>query len=200
MAIMKIKGVVKEYAWGNKDFLPSLLGYETSDQPQAEYWMGTHPSGEAVSEGRNLSEIIGRRLPFLFKVLAIDSPLSLQCHPNKAQAKEGWKKEEELRARGEAHNYQDDNEKAEVLCALTPVTALCGFKPFDEAVKALNEYIPMSFQKYLEEKKDIKDLFLSLFALPEEDKLSVLAELSDNIEKKGKDKKEDAYFTTDGVI
>ena len=56
MAIMKIKGVVKEYAWGNKDFLPSLLGYEVSDKPQAEYWMGTHPSGEAVTEGKNLSE------------------------------------------------------------------------------------------------------------------------------------------------
>ena len=36
MAIMKIKGVVKDYAWGNKDFLPSLLGYEISDKPQAE--------------------------------------------------------------------------------------------------------------------------------------------------------------------
>ena len=200
MAIMKIKGVVKEYAWGNKVFLPSLLGYEASDKPQAEYWMGTHPSGEALVGEVPLSEIIGRRLPFLFKVLAIDAPLSLQCHPNKVQAKEGWKKEEELRARGEAHNYQDDNEKAEVLCALTPVTALCGFKEFDSAVKCLNEYIPLSFEKYLKEKKDIKDLFLSLFALPVSDKLSVLDELCENIEKKGKDKKEGEYFTPDGVI
>ena len=58
MAIMKIKGVVKNYAWGNKDFLPSLLGYEVSDKPQAEYWMGTHPSGEAVTEGKNLSDFL----------------------------------------------------------------------------------------------------------------------------------------------
>ena len=200
MAIMKIKGVVKEYAWGNKDFLPSLLGYEVSDKPQAEYWMGTHPSGEAVTEGGNLSDVIGRRLPFLFKVLAIDSPLSLQCHPNKVQAKEGWKKEKELRAKGEPHNYQDANEKAEVLCALTPVTALCGFKSFEEAVKALNEYIPLSLKKYLEGKKDIKDLFLSLFGLSQEEKNAVLEELGENIDKKGKGKNEGEYYTTEGVI
>ena len=200
MAIMKIKGVVKDYAWGNKDFLPSLLGYEVSDKPQAEYWMGTHPSGEAVTEGKNLSDVIGRRLPFLFKVLAIDSPLSLQCHPNKIQAKEGWKKEEELRVKGEPYNYQDDNEKAEVLCALTPVTALCGFKTFEDASKALNEYIPLSVKRYLDEKKDIKDLFLSLFGLAQDDKESVLAELRENIEKKGKEKNEGEYYTTEGVI
>ena len=200
MAIMKIKGVVKDYAWGNKDFLPSLLGYEVSDKPQAEYWMGTHPSGEAVTEGKNLSDVIGRRLPFLFKVLAIDSPLSLQCHPNKIQAKEGWKKEEELRVKGEPYNYQDDNEKAEVLCALTPVTALCGFKTFEDASKALNEYIPLSVKKYLDKKKDIKDLFLSLFGLAQDDKESVLAELRENIEKKGKEKNEGEYYTTEGVI
>ena len=200
MAIMKIKGVVKNYAWGNKDFLPSLLGYEVSDKPQAEYWMGTHPSGEAVTEGKNLSDVIGRRLPFLFKVLAIDSPLSLQCHPNKIQAKEGWEKEEELRVKGEPYNYQDDNEKAEVLCALTPVTALCGFKTFEDASKALNEYIPLSVKRYLDEKKDIKDLFLSLFGLAQDDKESVLAELRENIEKKGKEKNEGEYYTTEGVI
>ena len=200
MAIMKIKGVVKDYAWGNKDFLPSLLGYEVSDKPQAEYWMGTHPSGEAVTEGKNLSDVIGRRLPFLFKVLAIDSPLSLQCHPNKIQAKEGWKKEEALRVKGEPYNYQDDNEKAEVLCALTPVTALCGFKTFEDASKALNEYIPLSVKKYLDEKTAIKDLFLSLFDLSQDDKESVLAELRENIEKKGKEKNEGEYYTTEGVI
>ena len=198
MAIMKIKGVVKDYAWGNKDFLPSLLGYEISDKPQAEYWMGTHPSGEAVTEGRKLSEVINRRLPFLFKVLAIDSPLSLQCHPNKIQAKEGWKKEEELRAKKEACNYQDDNEKAEVLCALTPVTALCGFKPFDEAVAYLNKYIPSSFDTYLKEKKDIKELFLSLFGLNQGDKDIVLKELETSME--GKAKTQDDYYTTEGVI
>lgn len=198
MAIIEIKGVVKDYAWGNKDFLPTLLGYGITDRPQAEYWMGTHPSGEATNNGKPLSDIIGRRLPFLFKVLAIDSPLSLQCHPTKAQAMEGWKKEESLRAKGEACNYQDDNEKAEVLCALTPVTALCGFKSFSDAMEAIKTTIPSSFEKYVSDKKDIKNLFLSLFALPQEDKDSILMELAKNI--KGEKMTDGEYYTTYGVI
>ena len=76
----------------------------------------------------------------------------------------------------------------------------CGFKSFEEAVKALNEYIPFSLKKYLEGKKDIKDLFLSLFGLAQDDKESVLAELRENIEKKGKEKNEGEYYTTEGVI
>lgn len=200
MAIMRIKGVVKDYAWGNKDFIPSLLGYSATDRPQAEYWMGTHPSGESTTEGGALSERIGRRLPFLFKVLAIDSPLSLQCHPTKDQAREGWKREEPLRARGEGHNYQDDNEKAEVLAALTPVTALCGFKKFESAVEALKEYIPSSFSEYLSDKSDMKDLFLSLFALSPEKKSVVLEELERNISSSPRPMTEGDYYTAEGVV
>ena len=200
MAIMRIKGVVKDYAWGNKDFIPALLGYSATERPQAEYWMGTHPSGESTADGTALSEKIGRRLPFLFKVLAIDSPLSLQCHPTKEQAMEGWKREEEIRARGEGHNYQDDNEKAEVLAALTPVTALCGFKDFDSAVESLKKYIPASFSLYLKDKENMKDLFLSLFALSPEEKCLVLEELENNISSSPLPKTEGDYFTAEGVV
>ena len=200
MSIMRSKVVVKDYAWGNKDFIPSLLGYGATDRPQAEYWMGTHPSGESTAEGVRLSERIGRRLPFLFKVLAIDSPLSLQCHPTKEQAREGWKREEELRKRGEGHNYQDDNEKAEVLAALTPVTALCGFKSFESAGEALKKYIPSSFASFLSEKKSIKELFLSLFGLSQEEKASVLEELEKNIASSSMPETEGDFYTAEGVV
>ncbi|MBQ2259498.1 MAG: mannose-6-phosphate isomerase, class I, partial [Spirochaetales bacterium] len=85
MQIKKIKGVVKNYAWGNTDYIPSLLGGYDGN-PQAEYWMGTHPSGEAVLEdgmklsdylksddailGKNNIEKFGKSLPLLFKILA----------------------------------------------------------------------------------------------------------------------------------
>ena len=104
MDIRKINGTVKDYAWGNDDFIPSLVGGYTGE-PQAELWFGTHPSGESYTEdGTRLSELIasdasilGERdyerfhgqLPLLFKVLAIASPLSLQCHPDKIQAEDG---------------------------------------------------------------------------------------------------------------
>ena len=139
MDIRKITGTVKEYAWGNDDFIPSLIGNYTG-RPQAELWFGTHPSGESHAEdGSSLSSLIASdpsilgpeayrrysgRLPLLFKVLAIAKPLSLQCHPDKAQAEEGWKREEALRKEGKTCDYQDDNRKAEVIAALSPVTAL----------------------------------------------------------------------------
>ncbi|WP_104168430.1 mannose-6-phosphate isomerase, class I [Arthrobacter sp. SX1312] len=71
------------------------------------------------------------RLPFLLKVLAADSPLSLQVHPTLEQAREGFAREEAAgvdRAAAE-RNYKDDNHKPEMLLALTPFAMLCGFRP-----------------------------------------------------------------------
>jgi mannose-6-phosphate isomerase len=36
------------------------------------------------------------KLPFLFKILAIAAPLSIQCHPTKEQAEMGFSHEESL--------------------------------------------------------------------------------------------------------
>ncbi|PVZ58960.1 mannose-6-phosphate isomerase, class I [Arthrobacter sp. H-02-3] len=73
----------------------------------------------------------GPRLPFLLKVLAAATPLSLQVHPTLEQAREGFAREE---AAGVDHaaaerNYKDDNHKPEMIFALTPFEALCGFRP-----------------------------------------------------------------------
>ena len=115
MDIRKIKGTVKDYAWGNDDFIPSLVGGYTGE-----------PHASILGE-RDYERFHGQ-LPLLFKVLAIASPLSLQCHPDKIQAEDGWRREEEKRKRGEEVNYQDDNQKAEVIAALSPITAMCGFR------------------------------------------------------------------------
>ena len=134
MDIRKIKGKVKDYAWGNDDFIPSLIGGFTG-KPQAELWFGTHPSGESCTEdGIPLSKLIaedrsilgeeayGRfsgKLPLLFKVLAIAKPLSLQCHPDKKQAEEGWERETEYRKAGQLVSYQDRNMKSEMIIIFT---------------------------------------------------------------------------------
>jgi mannose-6-phosphate isomerase len=34
-----------------------------------------------------------KRLPFLFKILAVQEPLSIQVHPSKKQAEEGYARE-----------------------------------------------------------------------------------------------------------
>lgn len=198
MDAVKIKGVVKNYAWGGKDYIPSLLG-SYDGKEQAEYWLGTHKSGESVTErGELLSSLLGHSLGYLFKVLSIASPLSLQCHPNKAQAEEGWKREEEIRKNGGAYNYQDDNEKAEILSSLTPVTAMCGFKKFEDISFSLKKYIPLSYEKFLARENTIKSIFLTIFALSKEDKEFVLKELSENI--KNEESREGEFLTIFGII
>jgi mannose-6-phosphate isomerase len=114
-----VSGVVQHYAWGDSTFIPELLGVTADGQPWAELWLGTHPGGPAtLPDGSPLADITGE-LPYLLKVLAAVEPLSLQLHPDAAQARDGF-------ARGA---YADDRAKPELLCALTPFDALCGIRP-----------------------------------------------------------------------
>ena len=107
--MLKIHPHIKKYSWCKKgsESLVSQLVYDTqkldviskihepfyTDEPYAELWMGTHPSGMAmIDENTSLKMIIDQHtlpdLPFLFKVLSIDKILSIQVHPNIEQAKE----------------------------------------------------------------------------------------------------------------
>ena len=67
--------------------------------------------------------------PTLLKVLAAAAPLSLQTHPNAAQAIDGF-------ARG---IYPDDQAKPELLLALTTFEALCGVRPAATTLELLDE-------------------------------------------------------------
>lgn len=115
----RLQGTIQHYRWGDPSFIPELLGLEPDGRPWAELWLGTHHTAPSqLDDGRPLSELTGR-LPYLLKVLAATEPLSLQTHPNAAQASDGF-------ARG---IYPDDQPKPELLVALTPFEALCGFRP-----------------------------------------------------------------------
>jgi mannose-6-phosphate isomerase len=89
--------------------------------------------------GKRAAEQFAGRLPFLFKVLAADSPLSLQAHPDSDQAKEGFTREERLSIPLTApnRNYKDKNHKPETLCALTPFWTLNGFRKLSDMVSLL---------------------------------------------------------------
>jgi mannose-6-phosphate isomerase class I len=74
------------------------------------------------------------RLPYLLKVLSAKAPLSIQAHPSKEAAQEGFARENAagvpLTARH--RNYRDDNHKPELLTALTDFYGLRGFRPLPE--------------------------------------------------------------------
>lgn len=124
-----IRPVLKNYDWGDTSFIPGLLGMPTTNEPIAEAWFGTHPTGEAMlADGRPLSSLTGP-LPFMVKFIAAARPLSLQVHPSLAQARDGFARENAagLALDHPQRNYRDDSDKPELLVALTPFSALCGF-------------------------------------------------------------------------
>jgi mannose-6-phosphate isomerase len=127
MPVQVVEGVVQHYEWGDREFIPQLLGVAGRGKPWAELWLGTHPNGPTtLTNGEPLSEITGE-LPYLLKVLSAAQPLSLQAHPTPEQAEEGH-------ARGV---FGDRFAKPELLVALTSFEALCGVRDADTTVKLL---------------------------------------------------------------
>jgi mannose-6-phosphate isomerase len=62
--------------------------------------------------------------------LAADSPLSIQAHPNRAQAAEGFERENlaGISLSAAHRNYRDAGHKPEMIVALSEFEALCGFR------------------------------------------------------------------------
>jgi mannose-6-phosphate isomerase class I len=81
-------------------------------------------------------------LPYLLKVLAAAKPLSIQVHPNPAQARAGYQREQRasIPLGAPERCYRDPNHKSELLVALSPFDALCGFRPHEEIIQALDEH------------------------------------------------------------
>jgi mannose-6-phosphate isomerase len=84
--------------------------------------------------GPMASAHFGGCLPYLLKVLDVAKMLSIQAHPTKKQAEEGFARENaagiDLQASG--RNYKDDNAKPEVAVALTEFWMLHGFRPLEQ--------------------------------------------------------------------
>lgn len=149
-----MKNTIQEYAWGSVDAIAELLGMDnTEGKPLAELWMGAHRRGPSLLiDGddeisireyinKDQESILGKEtarkyggLPFLFKVLAAGSPLSIQVHPDKKQAEEGFVRENNERIPLDAfnRNYKDNNHKPEIICALTEFWAMRGFRREEE--------------------------------------------------------------------
>jgi mannose-6-phosphate isomerase len=146
---------VQHYDWGSATAIPSLLGVPVDGRPWAELWFGAHPVAPSTIElegaARPLDEAIAANpasmlgharddgLPFLVKVLAAGAPLSLQAHPSSEQAAAGFEREERAGVPRDAphRTYRDANHKPELICALTPFTALYGFRAPDESAALL---------------------------------------------------------------
>ena len=147
-----LQPVVRPYAWGSRYGIAELRGRPVpAAGPEAELWMGAHPSAPSGAAGTTLDAHIaadpdrelgpgcvarfGPRLPFLLKVLSAEAALSIQVHPSRAQAEAGFRAENE---HGPGpRNYVDDWPKPELLCALTPFEVLAGLRTPPDAAALL---------------------------------------------------------------
>jgi mannose-6-phosphate isomerase len=130
-----ITNTPRDYAWGSRTAIAALLGRTPSGEPEAELWLGTHPGSPSRVVGGDGSLASLATLPFLLKVLAAASPLSLQAHPNPAQARAGFDRENAAGVPLDApfRNYRDAHHKPELIYALSDeFHALCGFRAVAE--------------------------------------------------------------------
>jgi len=138
---------IQHYHWGDYAFIPELQGRPKGDQPEAELWIGAHPTSpsKTLETNQGLDDIIStdpqntlgpqasdfqNELPFIMKILAIREPLSIQVHPNTQQAEEGFTSTQS--GINETQLYSSPRGKEEVVCALTQTDLKFGFRKVRE--------------------------------------------------------------------
>jgi len=207
-AIAPLINVIQPYDWGSFSAIADFLGRPSpSPGPQAELWMGTHPGGpsrvrlkeatpllsamiaadKAAMLGRPTAERFNGGLPYLFKVLAAEKPLSIQAHPDLAQARAGFERENRNGVPLDAPErmFKDDNHKPECICALEPFWALNGFRPLPALLHRLERCARHSLvgeRRALEQdpsEKSLRCFFHALLTLDEIRRGQVLKEVLD---------------------
>ncbi len=159
--LLLLNGSVQHYDWGGYGFIPRLLGIENKEaKPFAELWIGAPPKSPATARisgkaesleriiasapesilGAGISSRFGGRLPYLLKILDVRAMLSIQAHPGKNQAAEGFAREnaEQIDVQSTRRNYRDANHKPEVHVALTEFWMLHGFRPLEEIARTFS--------------------------------------------------------------
>jgi mannose-6-phosphate isomerase len=194
--VYKLRNEVMHYDWGSDSYIPELLGIRNNEnKPYAELWMGTHPRAPSLAvsgEGERTLSCFSGELPFLFKLLAVEKPLSIQVHPGKAEAEAGVAKENALGIPldGYSRSYKDQNHKPEILCALTPFSAMCGFRKTEEIKQRLSLFSCPSIKKLRlpldssggEGSGALKTFLRALFDLSKEERAEISEYMKNNLE------------------
>ena len=185
--IFPLKGSVQNYAWGGTKFIPELLGISNEDQePFAEYWIGVHHRGPAeIQVNHNAWKLLEQytKLPYLLKILDVEKMLSIQSHPNKAQAEIGFAKENEAEVPLDAKHrvFKDDNHKPELMLALTDFWLLHGFKSLEDIRHIL--VATTEFTELVDRLTDVESFYTFLMNLNVEEKESLLRPLHLRLQK-----------------
>lgn len=160
MSIYRLTGSLQHYVWGGKTYIPALLGQAVENDYTAECWLGAHRSAPSMIErdgkrqsllnflaenptalGSQSLEQFGKELPYLFKILDVKQPLSIQLHPTKKQAERGFEAENQqgISLDSPTRTYKDNNHKPEMMIALSDFWLLHGFKPKQQIIESLKQ-------------------------------------------------------------
>jgi len=204
MRIYRLENPIQHYSWGSPDGITRALGIPNPQGgPFAELWMGAHPlfpskveiDGIAIGLdeyiakdpegclGLRCIERLGDELPFLFKALSAQSPLSIQAHPGKRKAEIGFERENLAGVPLDApeRNYRDPNHKPEASVALTRLVLLCGFRPLQDFLGIVHALGPSEFRKRFERlernpsRLELSVLFYGLVSLEDRAKSDLLS-------------------------
>ena len=151
--LAKLHNTPLPYAWGSTEALAQWQGKPAPGGPQAELWLGTHSASEAWVEHQSTHEHLALsawlaqndhegQLPFLVKLLAAGGPLSIQVHPSRSQAEEGFAREDALgiHVSDPTRTYRDTSDKPEIIVAWSDTfEALAGFQSLTEMVRNCTE-------------------------------------------------------------
>ena len=186
--LFSLDNPIQNYAWGSYETLALMRGVPApTEQPEAELWVGAHSSAPSVAHVDGgafpLDALVGEQparflnpqrssdtFPFLFKILAIESPLSIQVHPTDEQAQAGFADEN---ARGialddPARNYKDRFSKPETVIALSPMRILTGVREFAE-LRAIAEHFSLPWLTgALGAAKTAKELLTAIIRMPQD--------------------------------
>ena len=193
--IYPLRNPCKQKDWGSRQAIPGFLGEPAAEAPLGELWMGAYPGASSMlidDDGREVgldaaiaddpANWLGGdgaarsgELPFLFKILAADSALSIQAHPSQAQARAGFEREETAGVpRNAKHrNYRDPHHKPELICALTPFTALVRFRAQAQIARAFEALEPGPLAERVAALREdpgqgsLRAFFEALMALPD---------------------------------
>jgi len=185
--VAKLENSAQQYAWGDTEgILPFIQAAPGPGFPIGEVWLGSHerapsslllggvprPLDELIRENPHhwLGDDVAERfrdMPYLFKVLAAGTPLSLQVHPNLAQAREGFAREERsgLPRSTPERTYKDPRHKPELAVALTPFTAMAGFRDPPEIERLLGPELARTLDFSVSAPEEFREFIRGLFSM-----------------------------------
>jgi mannose-6-phosphate isomerase len=213
-SILLMQNTLQHYAWGSRTALAEMMGRDApTARPEAELWMGAHPKAPSkVWYGQRwepLDQLIGRypnemlgpeiakrfdnQLPYLFKLLAAGKPLSIQAHPDKEQARQGFRREnlKGVPLDSPRRNYKDNQHKPECMCALTTFWGLCGFRPLAQMTALMGPVWPATFNYLLKpiqrpfNSSGLKRFFQDLMDLETSQRGKLVAQIVDRASMQG---------------